>query len=470
MTFVTFLGNFTQLQLTSALPQIDKDFGIPLLTGQWLTSVFQLVMGIMVPLTAFLTLRFSTRQIVLTSMIAFTAGSVLAWLAPTFPLVLAGRILEAMGGGVMWPVLQIIIFQTFPVTHRGVAMGTVGIAMAVSPALGPVLGGWQTDHNGWRSIFGSLAVVGAFAVLLVTFFLRNFSEPNPSARADLFSVVLSTIGFGGLLFGFTNIRQYPITAPVCWAPMTAGLVCIVWFVVRQLRVTAPLLDLRVLKNHSFAIGTLIASLSFFAFSSVMVLISQYIVNDLHESATISGLALLPGAFGQIIAQYYGGRFLDRLGARPVVVFGTVSLLIGTVMMSMLSATTPVWWVSLCQFIRQIGQGFTLMPVTTWSLNALEPHSVSDGSAVTNTARQIAGAVGSPILIVIMEAITAGYQSTGMHPERANILGIEWTFRISALVCVVMVVLALVGVRGHNAGHLHTLTLQQIREARKAQKD
>ncbi len=468
LTFVTFLGNFTQLQLTSALPQIDKDFGIPLLTGQWLTSVFQLVMGIMVPLTAFLTLRFSTRQIVLASMITFTLGSVVAWLAPSFGLVLVGRILEAIGGGVMWPVLQIVIFQTYPVTHRGVAMGTVGIAMAVSPALGPVLGGWQTDNNGWRSIFGSLAVVGAVAVVLVALFLRNFSEQNHSARADLFSAALSTIGFGALLFGFTNIRQYPITAPICWAPMLVGIVGIVWFVLRQLHVAAPLLDLRVLKNRSFAVGTAIASLSFFAFSSVMVLISQYIVNDLHQSATLSGLALLPGALGQIIAQYYGGHFLDRLGARPVVVFGTVTLFVGTVMMSLLSATTPVWWVSLCQFIRQIGMGFTMMPVTTWSLNALDPHSVSDGSAVTNTARQISGAIGSPVLIVIMEAMTGAFSQTGMRVELCNIAAIEWTFRISAVVCLVMVVLALVGVRGSHAGHLHTLTLQQIRAARKAQ--
>lgn len=321
LTFVTFLGNFTQLQLTAALPQIDKDFGISLLTGQWLTSIFQLVMGIMVPLTAFLTLRFSTRQIVITSLITFTAGSVLAWLAPTFPLILIGRILEAMGGGVMWPVLQIIISQTFPLARRGVAMGTIGIAMAVSPALGPVLGGWQTDNNGWRSIFLSLSVVGAAALILIIVFLRNFSDTNHSARVDLFSVVLSTIGFGALLFGFTNIRQYPITAPVCWVPMSVGVVGIVWFIFRQLHMAAPLLDLRVLTNRSFAIGTIIASLSFFAFSSVMVLLSQYIENDLHQSATISGLALLPGAFGQIIAQYYGGRFLDRLGARPVVVFG-----------------------------------------------------------------------------------------------------------------------------------------------------
>lgn len=469
MTFVTFLGNFTQLQLTSALPQIDHDFGIPLLTGQWLTSVFQLVLGIMVPLTAFLTLRFSTRQIVVTSMLCFTLGSVLAWLAPTFPLVLAGRILEAVGGGVMWPVLQIIIFQTYPPTHRGVAMGTVGIAMAVAPAFGPVLGGWQTDRNGWRSIFGSLAIVGGLAVLLVVFCLRNFNDQNHSARVDMFSVILSTLGFGGLLFGFTNIRQYPLTAPICWVPMLIGLVGIAWFVVRQLRMAAPLLDLRVLKNRSFAIGTAIASLSFFAFSSVMVLLAQYIQNDLYQSATISGLALLPGAFGQIIAQYYGGRFLDRLGARPVVVFGTITLLIGTVMMSLLSATTPVWWVSLCQFIRQIGMGFTMMPVTTWSLNALEPSEVSDGSAVTNTARQISGAIGSPVLIVIMEMMTSSMHASGMRPEAANISAIEWTFRISAIITLVMVVLAIAGVRGHHAGHLHTLTLQQIKEARRGSK-
>lgn len=176
LTFITFVGNFTQLQLSSALPIIVSEFHISVTTGQWLTSVFQLVMGVMVPLTAFLTRRFSTRQIVICSMAVFTLGSVLAWLGPNFVWVLVGRVLEAAGTGVMWPVLQITVFSIYPLSRRGFAMGTVGMAMSVAPAIGPTLGGWQTDANGWRSIFLTMTIIGVISLLAAMFGLHNFGS------------------------------------------------------------------------------------------------------------------------------------------------------------------------------------------------------------------------------------------------------------------------------------------------------
>ena len=234
LTFITFVGNFTQLQLSSALPTIVGDFGISVTTGQWLTSIFQLVMGVMVPLTAYLTRRFSTRQIVIASMAVFTIGSVFAWLGPTFILVLFGRLLEAVGTGVMWPVLQITVFSIYPLSRRGVAMGTVGMAMSVAPAIGPTLGGLQTDMNGWRSIFLTLTVIGVISLLLAVFGLRDFGTRDTSAKADFFSVGLSIFGFGGLMFGFTNIEAYPFTHPMVWLAMLIGIIGIVWFVLRQI--------------------------------------------------------------------------------------------------------------------------------------------------------------------------------------------------------------------------------------------
>ena len=183
LTFITFVGNFTQLQLSAALPTIVSDFGISVTTGQWLTSIFQLVMGVMVPLTAYLTRRFSTRQIVIASMAVFTLGSVFAWLGSSFVLVLIGRLLEAVGTGVMWPVLQITVFSIYPLSRRGMAMGTVGMAMSVAPAIGPTLGGVQTDLNGWRSIFLTLTVIGVISLFLAIFGLRNFGTCDASAKA-----------------------------------------------------------------------------------------------------------------------------------------------------------------------------------------------------------------------------------------------------------------------------------------------
>ena len=465
LTFITFVGNFTQLQLSAALPTIVSDFGISVTTGQWLTSIFQLVMGVMVPLTAYLTRRFSTRQIVIASMAVFTLGSVFAWLGSSFVLVLIGRLLEAVGTGVMWPVLQITVFSIYPLSRRGMAMGTVGMAMSVAPAIGPTLGGVQTDLNGWRSIFLTLTVIGVISLFLAIFGLRNFGTRDASAKADFFSVGLSIFGFGGLMFGFTNIESYPFTHPMVWLAMLIGVVGIVWFVLRQIhgarRQSAdpskqpPLLNLSVLKNKSFTVGTVTAALSFFAFSSIMVIMPLYIQDCRGYSATISGLVMLPGAFGQCIAQFFGGKALDRFGARPVALIGSITLLFGTIMMSMISMTSWIWWVSIWQFVRQIGMGFVLMPITTWSLNCLEPEEVSAGSAVTNTVRQIAGAIGAPVLVILMETFTAlRWAAIGGAKNMyavANVFGIQWALRVSATICFVMVVMVFFGVRGNGAG-------------------
>lgn len=465
LTFITFVGNFTQLQLSAALPTIVSDFGISVTTGQWLTSIFQLVMGVMVPLTAYLTRRFSTRQIVIASMAVFTLGSVFAWLGPTFVLVLIGRLLEAVGTGVMWPVLQITVFSIYPLSRRGMAMGTVGMAMSVAPAIGPTLGGVQTDLNGWRSIFLTLTVIGVISLFLAIFGLRNFGTRDASAKADFFSVGLSIFGFGGLMFGFTNIESYPFTHPMVWLAMLIGVIGIVWFVLRQIhgarRQSAdpskqpPLLNLSVLKNKSFTVGTVTAALSFFAFSSIMVIMPLYIQDCRGYSATISGLVMLPGAFGQCIAQFFGGKALDRFGARPVALIGSITLLFGTIMMSLISMTSWIWWVSIWQFVRQIGMGFVLMPITTWSLNCLEPEEVSAGSAVTNTVRQIAGAIGAPVLVILMETFTAlRWAAIGGAKNMyavANVFGIQWALRVSATICFIMVLMVFFGVRGSGAG-------------------
>lgn len=508
LTFITFVGNFTQLQLSAALPTIVAEFGISVTTGQWLTSIFQLVMGVMVPLTAYLTRRFSTRQIVIASMAVFTAGSLMALLSPTFLLVLLGRMLEAVGTGVMWPVLQITVFSIYPLSRRGMAMGMVGMAMSVAPAIGPTFGGWQTDANGWRSIFLTLSVIGAAALVLAAGWLRNFGTTDRTVKADFFSVALSVFGFGGLMFGFTNIESYPIVHPMTWLPMVIGLVGIVWFVLRQLsrkrawvaardaaaadaaepdhdedagthgllhgrfhrwrRTTGrePLLDLEVLRNRSFTIGTITAALSFFAFSSITVIMPLYIQDDRGYSATMSGLIMLPGAIGQAIAQFFGGKALDRFGARPVALIGTITLLFGTVMMSTVSMDSWIWWVSIWQFVRQIGMGFVLMPITTWSLNCLRPDEVSAGSAVTNTVRQIAGAIGAPVLVILMETFTAMRQAAlgggADVAAAANVFGVQWALRISAAICLGMVLMVFFGVKGNGAGSTRDLTQRALR--------
>ena len=294
---------------------------------------------------------------------------------------------------------------------------------------------------------------------------------------------MSVIGFGGLMFGFTNSETYGFAAPVTWGPMVVGLVGIVWFVMRNLRAgkryreavakdesalpQPPLLDLEVLKNRSFTVGTITASLAFFAFSSILVIMPLYIQTDRGYSATMSGLIMLPGAIGQCVSQFFGGRAMDRFGARPVALFGSIVLTLGTLGMSLVAMDTWIWWVSICQFIRQIGMGFLLMPITTWSLNCLNgPSEVSAGSSVTNTARQIAGAVGAPVLVILMETFAALHKQGGASAVAASIFGIQWALRISAIICLAMVLMVFFGVKGDGAGRTRDIiSLRALRERR-----
>ena len=166
---------------------------------------------------------------------------------------------------------------------------------------------------------------------------------------------------------------------------------------------------------------------------------------------MSGLIMLPGAIGQCIAQFCGGRLLDRFGARPVALVGSATLLIGTIMMSMIGTDTWIWWVSISQFTRQIGMGLVLMPITTWSLNCLARQEVSAGSAVTNTVRQIAGAIGAPVMVITMETLTRVFHEGGLGSTLANIDGVKWTLRISACFVLAQLLLVIFGVRGQGAG-------------------
>ena len=328
-----------------------------------------------------------------------------------------------------------------------------------------------------------MTIIGVISLLAAMFGLHNFGSHDPSARADLFSACLSVIGFGGLMFGFTNSQAYGFAAPVTWGPMTVGLIGIAWFVLRNLRAgrryraaaggdgsprpQPPLLDLDVLRNRSFTIGTITASLAFFAFSSILVIMPLYIQTDRGYSATMSGLIMLPGAIGQCVSQFFGGRAMDRFGARPVALFGSIVLTLGTLGMSLVSMDTWIWWVSICQFIRQIGMGFLLMPITTWSLNCLDgPDEVSAGSSVTNTARQIAGAVGAPVMVILMETFAALHERNGASAA-ASVFGIQWALRISTLLCVAMVLMVLFGVKGDGAGRTRDIiSLRTLRERRR----
>ncbi len=428
LMLAAFVGYFTQTQLSTALPHLVEDFQISLTVGQWVTSIFMLTLGVMVPMAAFLTKRFTTRQITIACLSVFVLGSMLAYFSTSFIFLILGRILQAAGTGIIMPCIQVIIFSQLPPAKRGAMMGVIGLVMSASPAIGPTLGGLQTDQFGWRSIFLTLAILGAIMLFIAIFFMGDYGRQEETT-IDIFSVILSTLGFGGLIFGFTNIEQYPFTNPLVWGPMLVGVICLLWFVCRQQnlkkREKQPLINLAVLKIHGFRVGTIAISLNFFAFSAFTVLIPIFLQTYQGRDATTSGLVTLPGAFLCAVTGLCAGKFFDRLGARKICITGAVLMMIGSALTIPLTETTSLLYLAATQAIRMAGIGLVMTGCNTWALGSLPSKLINDGTALTNTLRQCVGAIGTPVLVVLTETIAAKLATGGMSEITAGIIGSRW---------------------------------------------
>lgn len=441
----TFVGSLTQTLLTSALPRIVAELEVSVGLGQWFTTIYLLVIGIMVPTTSFLIGKFSTRQLFYTCMSLFFAGSLLALFSGNFMILLMGRVLQAMGTGILFPLLNVIVLELAPLHRRGFAMGIVGLAVSFAPAIAPTLSGWLNDTYGWQSIFLLLSVFSGAILLCSVFLLKNVNREEASGTLDKTSILLSSCGFGGLLLAFTSLSDYGLVHLLVIVPLAVGILSLVFFVRRQLRIKNPLLDVRIFKNRDFAVGTALISLYYFAFLGMGIVLPIYIQSYLGRTAFVSGLTLLPGAFLMAITSPISGWMLDRLGARATLIIGSAFLTGGTLLLVMTNASTPMGVLVADYCVRCIGLGFLIMPTTTWSVDSLDLKKIPDGVAVNNTMRQVMGAIGSALMVTVMSAAIAG--SDFDSPTRAGVYGVHMSFLFSAILCAAALILAVIFVRG-----------------------
>ncbi|MFR6259112.1 MAG: DHA2 family efflux MFS transporter permease subunit, partial [Anaerovoracaceae bacterium] len=323
-----FLAVLNQTVLSPALPSIMEDLNITANEGQWLTTAFMLVNGIMIPITAYFINRFTTRQIFLSSMILFTAGTAVAGFASNFTILLIARILQAMAAGVLMPMIQTVMLLLFPREKRGTAMGTIGIVIAFAPAVGPSLAGWVVDSWGWNSVFLMIAPMAFIIVVLSFFLLKNVGETTPT-KLDVLSVILSTVSFGGLLYGFSIAGTFGWLHPVTVASIILGAVFLFLFIRRQGKLKEPLLELKVLKTKIFSYSTVISMIVNAALIAGGIITPIYLQNVLGFTAMQSGLLMLPGALLMGVMSPITGRLFDRFGPRGISVLGLSILTVFT---------------------------------------------------------------------------------------------------------------------------------------------
>ncbi|WP_087484257.1 MDR family MFS transporter [Brachybacterium massiliense] len=422
-----FVIILNQTLLNTALPAFMDDFGISANTAQWVTTLFMLVNGIMIPATAYLIQKFSTRTMFFAAMGIFALGTVICAAAPVYAVLLLGRIVQAASGGMIMPLMQTILFAIFPIHKRGTAMGTFGLVISFAPAIGPTLSGFVVDHWSWRVLFVMMLPIALGALAFAYFTLKNVTEQtNP--HLDLLSLILSTFAFGGLLFGFSNAGNVGWISPQVLVPLGVGVVTLVWFVHRQLSLADPLLELRVLGNRMFTLGTVLGMLVFMAMIGGMLMIPLFMQNMSDFTALESGLVLLPGAVIMGLMSPVTGRIFDRFGARALAVIGFALLTVTTLLLARLSPETTFAYIAIVNAVRMLGTAMVIMPVTTAALNQLSGRMIPHGAAVNNTMRQVAASVGTGVLVTVMTAAALDPQEYGVT---GAIHGVNVAFLVAA---------------------------------------
>ncbi len=444
MIFGTFVTVLNQTVVTPAQPSIMAEMGIDASTVQWLTTGFTLVNAIMIPVTAYLTDKHSTKMLYLVSMGIFAVGSLMAGIAPDFAVLLIGRLLQAAGAGILMPMVMTVLMLTFPVERRGSAMGIFGIVIAFAPAIGPSVSGLVIDSFGWRVLFYAIAILIAAVVLISVFVLKKTEPLNPAAQLDKISVIMSTVGFGALLYGFSTIGSVGIN--VADAAITlVGIVVLVLFFRRQLKMEQPMLNVRVLSNRRFFIGTVIGMIVQASLLAAGVLMPIYLQSYMGYSATVSGLVIMPGAILMGVLNPFAGRLFDKYGPRVLSIIGLAILTISTVGFATLTSTTDVVWLTILYTIRMASLSLVNMPITTWAMNALDNKLLNHGTSVNNTLRQVSGSLGTALLVSIDTFVT-GTASGTMDPVQAGILGVNAAFVAAVVLSAVALVLTIVFVK------------------------
>ncbi|CAM2939086.1 MULTISPECIES: DHA2 family efflux MFS transporter permease subunit [Staphylococcus] len=419
LLFGMFIAILNQTLLNVALPKINTEFNISASTGQWLMTGFMLVNGILIPITAYLFNKYSYRKLFLVALVLFTIGSLICAISMNFPIMMVGRVLQAIGAGVLMPLGSIVIITIYPPEKRGAAMGTMGIAMILAPAIGPTLSGYIVQNYHWNVMFYGMFIIGIIAILIgfVWFKLYQYTT-NP--KADIPGIIFSTIGFGALLYGFSEAGNKGWGSVEIETMFAIGIIFIILFVIRELRMKSPMLNLEVLKFPTFTLTTIINMVVMLSLYGGMILLPIYLQNLRGFSALDSGLLLLPGSLIMGLLGPFAGKLLDTIGLKPLAIFGIAVMTYATWELTKLNMDTPYMTIMGIYVLRSFGMAFIMMPMVTAAINALPGRLASHGNAFLNTMRQLAGSIGTAILVTVMTTQTTQHLSAfGEELDKTN---------------------------------------------------
>ncbi len=410
-----------------AFPTLQREYGASLHAAQWIVSLYVLVLGIVTPVAGYLADRFGLKRMFILGLALFTAGSAACGVAPSLGWLIAGRVMQGVGGGITQPSGTALLYRAFPPARIGRAFGVFGLALLVAPALGPVLGGWLVDAGYWRWIFFLNIPVGAWGIFAGRQWLHEWRRPDTPAL-DRPGVVLSSVGFGALLYAAASARTVGLASVTVTLSLALGMAALAALWIVEHRSKAPLLDVRLLENPVFLAANIVGYVGVVGLFAAQFLLPLFL-------ETIRGLS--PGAVGQVllaqplaaaVATPLSGRFYDKVGPRVLAVTGFLLLAVSTWGLVRLDAHTSVGHIKLLLALRGLAFGLTIQTTFTTALGTVPRDRVARASAFVSATRFSIQAVSVAILSALVGGATgATYTVQGF----ATAYGVTLVFALLA---------------------------------------
>ena len=449
--FTLLLGTFTmsisQSSLSTAYPTLMHDFGISADTVQWLTTGFMLVMCVSMPISPWMLNNLSFRQMFMGALALFDIGSLMivftpaSWGTNGFWFMMIGRVMEAFAVGVLFPSYQTVLLEITPKDERGTTMGIAGLVMGSALACGPIISGIVLKFFNWKSLF-ILFMIIITAVFLMAWFglIRNVMARHETSL-DWLSVFLS-IGLIGIMYVINQIGKKQANWTIDGALLVISLLAVILFCVRQLKLTTPLLELRVMKTFNYDLAILLTGISYVALIVVTIIFPLYYQGVLHVSPFVSGMSLVPGAVFLSILNPFTGKLADMIGFKPTMIIGMLMIVAGWFLTLAMADVQNLLGMILCAMIIEGGNAFVMMPAVTLGANSLPNDLVSHGTAVITTIRQILGSAGVAMATMILTTATTHQLSKGVNHLAASLQGYHLVFMTMIVIEIIGLVLAL----------------------------